>query len=109
LPELRAAMAAAFAARTRDDWCSILEGTDACFAPVLSMDEAVRHPHNVAREAFITVDGLVQNAPAPRFSRTPAAPVRGPRSAGTDTAAVLREAGYSGDEIAKLRSTGALT
>jgi alpha-methylacyl-CoA racemase len=108
-PELRAAMAAAFAARSRDDWCRLLEGTDACFAPVLRMDEAVSHPHNVARQAFITVDGLVQNAPAPRFSRTPAAPVRGPRPAGADTAAVLREAGYSVDEIAKLRSAGALT
>jgi alpha-methylacyl-CoA racemase len=108
-PELRAAMAAAFASRTRDEWCSLLEGTDACYSPVLSMDEAVRHPHNVAREAFITVDGLVQNAPAPRFSRTPAAPVRGPRPAGADTEAVLREAGYSSDEIAQLRSAGALT
>ena len=107
--ELRAAMAAAFASRTRDEWCRILEGTDACFSPVLSMDEAVQHPHNVARRAFISVDGLVQNAPAPRFSRTSPAAVRPPRPAGADTEGVLRDLGYSSADIAKLRSGGALS
>jgi alpha-methylacyl-CoA racemase len=64
-------IAAIFRTRTRDEWCLLLEGTDACFAPVLSLTEAPLHPHNQAREAFVEVDGQMQNAPAPRFSRTP--------------------------------------
>ncbi|MFO1427770.1 MAG: CaiB/BaiF CoA-transferase family protein [Steroidobacteraceae bacterium] len=107
-PELRAAMATAFATRTRAEWCRELEGTDACFAPVLSMEEAPRHPHNLARGAFIEVDGVQQNAPAPRFSRTPSAPVRAPVPAGADTAAVLRDAGYDAAQIEQLRASGAL-
>ena len=63
---------ALFATKTRDDWCALLEGSDACFAPVLDWDEAPRHPHNVARGTFVVVDGVVQPAPAPRFDRTPA-------------------------------------
>jgi alpha-methylacyl-CoA racemase len=63
-----------FASKTRDEWCAILEGTDACFAPVLSMSEAPDHPQNKARCTFVDVDGVIQPAPAPRFSRTPAAP-----------------------------------
>ncbi|ROZ68741.1 CaiB/BaiF CoA-transferase family protein [Ramlibacter sp. WS9] len=72
-PLLKLRMADVFRTRTRDEWCAALEGTDACFAPVLDWDEAPRHPHNVARETFVTVDGVLQPAPAPRFSRTPAA------------------------------------
>lgn len=108
-PQLREAMAAAFASRTRADWCQILEGTDACFAPILTLEEAPRHPHNVARRTFIEVDGIPQNAPAPRFSRTVAAPVRSPRPAGADTDAVLEEAGYSRSDIDRLRSSGVLS
>jgi len=64
--------------RSRDEWCAVLEGTDACVAPVLDWDEAPRHPHNVARHTFVSVDGVVQPAPAPRFSRsTPDAPQAG--------------------------------
>jgi alpha-methylacyl-CoA racemase len=74
----RAAFAALFARRTRDEWCALLEGTDACFAPVLSYDEAPAHPHNRARRAFLDIAGVTQPAPAPRFSRTPAPPVRAP-------------------------------
>ena len=107
-PELRTALATAFASRTREEWCRIFEGSDACVSPVLSMDEAVRHPHNVARKAYVTVGGLVQNAPAPRYSRTPPAPVRPPRPAGADTEEVLRELGYSAADLAQLRSGGAL-
>jgi alpha-methylacyl-CoA racemase len=107
-PELRAAMEAAFASRTRAEWCQILEGTDACFAPVLSLAEAPQHAHNVARGTFIEVDGVPQNAPAPRFSRTAAGPVERPSRAGADTEAVLSEFGYSAADIARLRSTGAL-
>ena len=72
-PELREAIAQAVRRHTRDEWCTRLEGSDACFAPVLSFDEAPTHPHAVARQGFVTVDGVVQPAPAPRFGRTPAA------------------------------------
>ena len=71
-PLLKLRLADVLRTRTRDEWCALLEGTDACFAPVLDWDEAPRHPHNVARGTFATVDGVVQPAPAPRFSRTPA-------------------------------------
>jgi alpha-methylacyl-CoA racemase len=73
-PALKDKFAALFATRTRDAWCALLEGTDACFAPVLDMDEAPRHPHNAARATFVDVDGVTQPAPAPRFSRTPGQP-----------------------------------
>jgi alpha-methylacyl-CoA racemase len=106
--ELRAAIEAAVAARTREELCQLLEGTDACFAPVLSLEEAARHPHNVARGTFVNIDGVEQNAPAPRFSRTQVAPVQAPRRAGEDTDAVLSEAGFSPQQIAKLRASGAL-
>lgn len=76
IPEAQAGMKAAleqlFAKKTRDEWCTVLEGTDVCFAPVLSMSEALTHPHNVARKTFVTRDGVAQPAPAPRFSKTPA-------------------------------------
>lgn len=107
--EVRAAIAATVRTRTRDEWAQVFEGTDACVAPVLSLAEAARHPHNVARGTFVTVDGVEQHAPAPRFSRTAAAPVRPPRPAGADTAEVLREAGFSDAEIARLRENGALS
>ncbi|MBM1143035.1 CoA transferase [Alcanivorax sp. ZXX171] len=73
-PMLKLKLADVFRTRTRDEWCDILEGTDACFAPVLDWDEAPRHPHNQARNTFVEVDGYTQPAPAPRFSRTPSAP-----------------------------------
>jgi alpha-methylacyl-CoA racemase len=69
-PDVKERLAALFKTRTRDGWCQILEGTDVCFAPVLSMDEARDHPHNIARSAFIDVGGMSQPAPAPRFTRT---------------------------------------
>ena len=72
-PQLRERLAQIFLTRTRAEWCALLEGSDACFAPVLDWDEAPRHPHNQARQAFVTVDGVLQPAPAPRFSHTPAA------------------------------------
>ncbi len=76
-PVLRDRLAAVFRTRTRQEWTDLLEGSDACFAPVLSMAEAPTHPHAVARDAFVRVDGVLQPAPAPRFSRTPAAVDRG--------------------------------
>ena len=69
-PQLKLRMAETFRTKTRDEWCSLLEGTDACFAPVLDWDEAAQHQHNVARETYLTLDGVLQPAPAPRFSRT---------------------------------------
>jgi alpha-methylacyl-CoA racemase len=68
---LRAAIAATFRTKTRDEWCALMEGSDICFAPVLSLEEAPRHPHMAARETFVAPDGVVQPGPAPRFSRTP--------------------------------------
>jgi alpha-methylacyl-CoA racemase len=107
--ELREAITAAVAKRTRDEWCSIMEGSDVCFAPVLGLEEATGHRHNVARGTFISVDGVQQAAPAPRFSRSTAESVRKPRRAGEDTVPVLSEAGFSTQEIEQLRRAGALT
>jgi alpha-methylacyl-CoA racemase len=105
-PELRAALAAAFAARTRDDWAAHFDGSDACVAPVLSLAEAPSHPHLRARGSFVEVDGVVQPAPAPRFSRTPAATPRPSPEPGADTDAVLAEAGFTAGEVAALRAAG---
>jgi len=107
--EVRAAIAAAVKTRTRDEWAQVFEGTDACVAPVLTLAEAARHPHNVARGTFVTVEGIEQHAPAPRFSRSSAAPITPPRAAGADTTSVLREAGFSDAEIERLRESGAVS
>jgi alpha-methylacyl-CoA racemase len=101
-PEMRAAIAAAVRRRTRDEWCARLEGSDACFAPVLSFDEAPLHAHARARGAFVSVDGVVQPAPAPRFDRTPAPPPRRAPAVGEHSAEVLLEAGFSDAEVAAL-------
>jgi len=107
-PEMRAAITAAVQLRTRQDWCERLEGSDACFAPVLGFDEAASHPHALARGAFVTVDGVPQPAPAPRFSRTPASHPRPAPSSGQHSDELLREAGFTDDERAALRAAGAL-
>jgi alpha-methylacyl-CoA racemase len=92
-PELRARFTETFAGRTRDEWAAVFVDTDACVVPVLSMAEAVQHPHNVARGTFVEADGVVQPAPAPRFSRTPATLTTGARVPGEDTDAVLADWG----------------
>ncbi len=107
-PAMRAAIAAAVKQHSRAGWCQRLEGSDVCFAPVLSFDEAASHPHAVARDAFTAVGGLVQPAPAPRFSRTPAGPLRPPPALGADGETLLQEAGLSETEIAALRAAGVL-
>jgi alpha-methylacyl-CoA racemase len=107
-PRLRAALAGAFRRRTREEWRQQLEGSDVCFAPVLTLEEAARHPHNVARGTFVDVEGVMQNAPAPRFSRTPPAEPERPQPPGADTLAVLEEAGYSASDIARLRKSDAI-
>lgn len=101
-------LAALFRTKTRDEWCAILEGTDVCFAPVLTMGEAPGHPHNVARETFVEADGVVQPAPSPRFSRTPGKIQKPPSAHGADTDAVLADWGFSADELAGLREAGAV-
>jgi alpha-methylacyl-CoA racemase len=106
-PELREHIAAAFRTRTRDEWTELLEGTDVCFAPVLSFAEAEKHPHIVARENFLPVEGSTpQIAPAPRLSRTPGVPGTTYAYPGSDTPVVLAEFGLGDDEIARLASSG---
>jgi alpha-methylacyl-CoA racemase len=104
--ELKDELATIFRSRSRDEWCELLEGTDVCFAPVLTGIEASQHPHNVARESFIEVDGIVQNAPAPRFSNSSPDRPSPPPSPGRDTKTVLSEAGYSEGEIEQLIESG---
>jgi alpha-methylacyl-CoA racemase len=102
-PAQRAAMEDVFRTRTRDEWCEVFDGTDACVAPVLTMSEAVDHPHNKERSTFVEFDGVAQPSPAPRFSRTPGAIRRGPVAAGHDTTEVLTELGLQMQEIDVLR------
>jgi crotonobetainyl-CoA:carnitine CoA-transferase CaiB-like acyl-CoA transferase len=107
-PESRARIATVLLTRTRDEWSARLEGTDVCFAPVLSMHEAPRHPHHAARGTYVTVDGVVQPGPAPRFSRTvPAMPTPPcePDAAGVSAAL---DGWLDADEIATLRAAGTL-
>ena len=105
----RLAFDAAFATRTRDEWCSTMEGTDICFAPVLSMEEATRHPHNVQRKTFVEVAGITQPAPAPRFDRTPAQIQRPPAHTGQHTDEILADwLGADGARIAELRAAHAV-
>lgn len=105
-PRLKAKLAQVIATRTRDEWCAIFDGTDACVAPVLDMDEAPRHPHNRSRHTFTEVGGVVQPAAAPRFSRTPPAPPTPPRTASDPQ--VLLDWGFGTDELAALRQQGVL-
>jgi alpha-methylacyl-CoA racemase len=107
-PELKEKLAAVIRSRSRDEWCAVMEGTDVCFAPVLSMGEAPRHPHHAARGTFVDIGGVVQPAPAPRFSRTPAALSHPPAGAGQHTDEVLAAFGFGSDEIARLRDTQAI-
>jgi alpha-methylacyl-CoA racemase len=102
-PAQKARLTELFKSMTRDQWCAILEHTDVCFAPVLSMREAPAHPHNVHREIFIKVGGAVQPAPAPRYSATPTGAPTPAVRAGTDTAALLAELGYDPAKIAAVR------
>lgn len=108
-PQYKDRIAARIKTKTARQWCDLMEGTDVCFAPVLDLDEAPMHPHNVARHAFVELDGVVQSAPAPRFSRTPAAVQFAPVAAGSDTGTVLAELGFSENDIAALRVKGTLT
>jgi alpha-methylacyl-CoA racemase len=108
-PALKDHFARVFRTRTRDEWCQVLEGSDACFAPVLDLDEVAAHPHNSDRQAFVEVDGLAQPAPAPRFSATPGGVHRPPPKPGQHTDEILAEwAGLSAQNISALRRLGAV-
>ena len=107
-PELRARLRDAFKQKTRDAWCELLQGHDVCFAPVLSLAEAPVHPHNCARATFIERDGVVQPAPAPRFSRTPGSIGRGAPQRGEGGAAALADWGFDAATLDRFRANGAL-
>jgi alpha-methylacyl-CoA racemase len=107
-PEMKTRLAEVFRAKTRAEWCEIMEGSDVCFAPVLDMQEATEHPHIRHRKTFTTVAGTVQPAPAPRFSRTPGEIARPPAHAGQHTDETLRDWGFGPDEIRKLREQKAI-
>lgn len=107
-PEMKAALATIFATKTRDAWCAILENTDACFAPVLSLTEAPTHSHNTARETFVELNGVTAPAPAPRFSATPGA-MQGPsRPIGAAGVETLRSWGIADAEVDRLVAEGVL-
>lgn len=102
-PQMRERLAAVFRGKTRDEWCAIMEGTDICFAPVLSVAEAPEHPHARARNAYVDIGGVKQPGPAPRFSRTPGE-VRAAPERGAHTDDVLGAHGFGADEIAALKA-----
>lgn len=105
-PELRARLAAVLRSKTRDEWCAIFDGSDACFAPVLDLAEARVHPHNLARGAHVRVDGIEQPAPAPRLDRTPGALRHGPPARGAMGRAALADWGFAPAEIERLITLG---
>lgn len=105
-PKLKQKFAKIFKTRTRQQWCELLEGTDVCFAPVLDMDEAAHHPHNIARANLIERDGVLQSAPAPRFSRTPGSIQGSPVDAGANSDEILAEMGLTVQQISDLRQQG---
>ena len=106
-PALKAKLEEVFRTRSRDAWCEIMEGSDVCFAPVLSLAEAPDHPHMRARNTFVEVAGVRQPAPAPRFDRTPPEISRPPAHPGQHTAEALADWGFEAEEIQKLREAGA--
>ncbi|QJQ33044.1 CoA transferase [Sphingomonas lacunae] len=107
-PALKQKVAELFLTKTRDEWCAIMEMTDVCFAPVLSMEEAPKHPHNVERGTFIEVGGAVQPAPAPRYSVTKADTPTPSPTVGEHGDALLADIGFDADAIAAARASGAV-
>lgn len=108
-PEYKAKLTEVFKTRTRDEWCELMEGTDVCFAPVLSIGEVADHPHNKARSTIVEQDGMAQPAPAPRFGRTAPALTHGSRAPGEDSKEVLAAAGYDEAAISELLGSGAVS
>ena len=107
-PEQKEAIKKVIFDKTRDEWCELMEGTDVCFAPVLDMSEAPKHPHNVERKTFIDLEGVTQPAPAPRFSRTEPEVVSSPSVVGEHTDEVLTSIGFSDEDINTLKTSGAV-
>ena len=107
-PQQKERLAAIMRSRTRDEWCELMEGSDVCYAPVLRFTEAPRHPAAIARESYIDVDGVIQPAPAPRYSRTASTVAHGPHASGADTQDVLSAMGFGEEEIDRLRQCGAI-
>ena len=107
-PDLKAKLAAVIATKTRDEWSALMEATDVCFAPVLDLDEAPRHAHNVARQTFVEVAGVTQPAPAPRFSKTPGAIQGPPPAIGAHDQEALKDWGFSESDLAALKANGAI-
>jgi alpha-methylacyl-CoA racemase len=107
-PEAKRALGEIFATKTRDEWCSLLENTDACVAPVLSLHEAPEHPHNVARKTFVDLAGVTTPAPAPRFSLTPSRIQHAPAPIGMNAVSTLRDWGISEQSLRELLAAGVL-
>lgn len=107
-PHLKTRLAEVFATRTRAQWCEVMEGTDVCFAPVLTMSEAARHPHNITRSTFIDIAGVTQPAPAPRFSRTAPEVPAPPAHPGEHSREVLESWGFTASEVEALIAAGAV-
>lgn len=107
-PAMKSRFEAIFKTKTRDEWCDLLEGSDTCFAPVLTLSEAPAHPHNKLREGYIELDGVMQPAPAPRFSRTQLDRPTPPPQAGANTTTALKDWGFSEQEVATLLESGAV-
>lgn len=108
-PQRRAEYQDLFHQKSRDEWMEIFDGTDACIAPVLNWNNAVEHPHNVARETYVEVDGVVQAVAAPRLSRTPAEAPKGSRNRGADSKAVLESFGFSEEEVKAMAENGVIS
>jgi len=107
-PTLKARLAEVMLTKTSHEWCALMEGTDVCFAPVLTMSQAAQHPHNVERKTFINIDGVTQPAPAPRFSRTPSALPTPPAHPGQHSREILRDWGFGESDIESLLISGAV-
>ena len=105
-PEMKRVFAKTFNTKTRDEWCEVFAGSDACFAPVLSWSETRRHPHNTARKAYLAAGGVEQPSPAPRFSRTPGGVRRAPPERGEGGLQALQDWGFAAKDIDALRSGG---
>jgi alpha-methylacyl-CoA racemase len=107
-PKMKDRVKKLFLTKTRDEWCKIMEGSDICFAPVLSMTEAPNHPHNQHRGTFVEAGGVTQPGPAPRFSRTPSKIQRPPARPGEHTEEALRDWGFANADLETLRKCGAI-
>lgn len=108
-PDMAQALTKLFKTKTREQWCELLEGTDVCFAPILDMQEATQHPHNVARETYISLNGKIQPAPAPKFSRTQPETPQPVTAIGAATCSLLKNLGYSDSDIQTFKNNNIIT